>query len=320
MAYLTPNSFYQLCRETEVEMDSKDFYSFFKEYISDDYNIYKMFNKFNLHDLIQKVILSSNEFPDIKIKKREYKNVEERKDDLSYVFEIKGKVKYHLYQDCESLHKGFRNFNTPIEFFSLENKEEAISELREWFIKNDFTVERYEKGEFHIETVIMRYNAYFPKKYKGLKELNENYKLLEIKGAGKSPKEIDVNVENILKKLAEYSEERKNLCNMIILDKFLCKHDYLWDKLEDEEIKEKIKSFNIDDEVFLKHYTTKFIKKFWKRHYEIKTEVLKLLNKLIQYKYDFRDKDFEVNFLEQYNLGCCHYCNNRKVNEILFSK
>lgn len=107
---------------------------------------------------------------------------------------------------------------------------------------------------------------------------------------------------------------------MIILDKFLCKHDYLWDKLEDEEIKEKIKSFNIDDEVFLKHYTTKFIKKFWKRHYEIKTEVLKLLNKLIQYRYDFRDKDFEVNFLEQYNLDCCHYCNNRKVNEILFSK
>ena len=86
-------------------------------------------------------------------------------------------------------------------------------------------MERFEKGEFHIDTVVMRYNAYFPKKYKGLKKLNREYKLLEIIEA-KSPKEIG-NVESILKKLAEYSEERKSLCNMIILDKFLCKHDYL---------------------------------------------------------------------------------------------
>ncbi len=314
MAYLTPYSFYQLCREYEVEMDSKNFYSLFLKYIINDYNIYKLFNKFNLHDLIQKVMLSSNDFPNIKIKKREYRNVEERKDNLRYVFEIKGKVKYHLYQDCEFLHKGFRNFNTPDEFFELENKDEAISELRKWFIKNDFTMERFEKGKFRIRTVVMRYNAYFPKKYKGLKKLNEDYKLLEIIEA-KSPKEIG-NVESILKKLAEYSEERKSLCNMIILDKFLCKHDYLWDK-GDEEIKEKIKSFNIDDKVFLKHYTTKFIRGFWKKHYEIKTEVLKLLNKLIEYKYDFRDKNFEDNFLEQYNLECCYYCNNRRVVEIV---
>ena len=38
------------------------------------------------------------------------------------VFEIKGKVKYHLYQDCESLHKGFRNFNIPKELHGLEIK------------------------------------------------------------------------------------------------------------------------------------------------------------------------------------------------------
>ena len=73
MAYLTPYSFYQLCREYEVEMDSKNFYSLFLKYIINDYNIYKLFNKFNLHDLIQKVMLSSNDFPNIKIKKREYR-------------------------------------------------------------------------------------------------------------------------------------------------------------------------------------------------------------------------------------------------------
>ena len=33
MAYLTPYSFYQLCREYEVEMDSKNFYSLFLKYI-----------------------------------------------------------------------------------------------------------------------------------------------------------------------------------------------------------------------------------------------------------------------------------------------
>lgn len=313
MAYLTSYSFKQLCRETEVEIDSYDLYQFFRDYISKDYNLYKMFNKSNILGLLQKVaLLSNDDFSEKIIIKRKYREVEERRDNYDYIFEIKGKVKYHLYKDCIFLDRGFRNFNVPEDFKALGI--EAIVELRRWFIKNDFTLERYEKGEFHLDVVIMRYNAYFPKKYKELKELNPSYKLLEIKNSG-GPREV----KNILKELGEYSEERKELCNLIILDKFLSKYDYLHDK-KDEEIKEKISSFNKKyDYVFWKHYTIKHLRDFWQKHHAIKIKVLELLYEFILIRYDIENKNFDEVILEKYNLECCKTCNDRHIIEKLLN-
>ena len=70
MAYLTPYSLsISYVENMKLKWIKKLFILFFLKYIINDYNIYKLLNKFNLHDLIQKVMLSSNDFPNIKIKR-----------------------------------------------------------------------------------------------------------------------------------------------------------------------------------------------------------------------------------------------------------
>ena len=329
MAYLTKYSFSQLCKTTEIEIKTKDdFYTLFMEYVLDDYRVYKIFNSLDVKNIIQQVVLLNSElFKDektIKIFKKEFSEVPERKDNLRYVFKIEGKVKYHLYKDCEFLDRGFRNFNTPDEFFELEPpddyrmedgnrkqiyRNEAIEELREWFIKNDFTLKRLEEGKIHTENIIMRYNAYFPKKYKGIKELNLKYKLLE-KRDGNALKDsiggiLQRNIDLVKDKLYTLVEQRQNLCNLIILDKIISKHDYLYDKTE-VEIKEKLNKLKIEDRIFKNHYTIQNLKDF-----------KQIIENYIKVKYRFDEDIFSPEFLEKYNLECCKSCNDRKINEQL---
>ncbi len=41
--------------------------------------------------------------------------------------------------------------------------QKIIEELRNWFIANNYTLDRYKNGEFTVEQVVMRYITYiFP--------------------------------------------------------------------------------------------------------------------------------------------------------------
>lgn len=109
MAYLTEYSFRQLVEMSEIKNLDRVDLQFFRTNIYDSVRLFYFFNQFELKKIFrEKAILSGDKYyiPT-------YKEVPQRVDNLSYVLEIKGKVKYHYKLDCEALNRGFKNFFIP---------------------------------------------------------------------------------------------------------------------------------------------------------------------------------------------------------------
>ena len=312
MAFITKTSYAQFCREIQIEVDESQLSELFKKYILDDELVYKIFNKVELRSLLAQtvILLDEEERNKFVIKKKEYKETEERKDNLDYIFKIGGKLCYHNDRNCPRLNGGFVNFNTPAELSEKKDNpkvQEIIQELRNWFILNGFTVEKYKKREFTVDQLVMRYNSFFPVKYKGFCiPLNENYKLLEEKNS-QIVGEIDIsqfNYENTFRKLQDVLAERYFICNFSNAY-LLSKYNYLHDKSE-EEITRKIDELGMQEK--LNQLGVEGIRKFLKRCYQLKNEVIKILSDYIEYKYNFRNKEFDPQFLKEHNFTACKSC------------
>ena len=309
MAFITSYTFFQLCNKLDVEPIT---YDLFKRFIIDNKNIFRIFNSLDLKNFIiqAKLLDENNSDEDNKDRKIVvFNKIHDRKDDKSYVFKIGGKAKYHLFRDCENLHKGFKNFNVPADF-----PKDNIQELRDWFLKNDFTVENLEKGTIHLDTIIMRYNALFPFKYEDVKPLNSTYNLLETRATKRIDKLETFDQNKLTNNFERILFERYTLCNFNLLP-LLSKYDFLYDKADDSEIYTKLsKIINSNPEIksFIKMYKMKNLKNFWKTHFLLRKDAINNIFEFIKWKYNFAEKEFKPTFLEDYNIELCHACKIRK--------
>ena len=311
MAFITKTSYNLFCREMEVDIDDSQLLEIFKKHILDDENIFKIFSKNEIKSLLIQtfILLDENERNTFKIKKK-YIEVKDRKDNLDYIFEIKGRLCYHTNRNCPRLNGGFKNFNTPSELKEKKDNPEVqkiIEELRNWFIANNYTLDRYKNGKFTVEQVVMRYNLYFPIRYKDYwKSLNENYKLLEEKGSevvGKENTEpTKFDYENTMKNLNDILYRRYEICN---LNKsfLLAKYNYLYNKT-DEEIIKKVIELDITER--LNDVRIDAIRRFLKGCHDLNNEAKKIITEYI--KYNFNEKEFDPKFLEEYNFEACKSC------------
>ena len=312
MAFITKASYTQFCKEYEIEIDDNRLLELFKEYILDDEEAFKIFNKVEIRSLLTQtvILLDEGERNKFVFKKKEYKGVDERKDNLDYIFKIGGRLCYHIDRNCKKLNGGFVNFNTPAELSEKKDDPEIqkiIQELRNCFVINGFTVERYKKKEFNVGQLVMRYNSFFPVKYKGIcLPLNENYNLLEEKKTEVVGK-TDVskfNYENTLGKLRDILAEKYFMCNF---DKsyLLSKYNYLYNK-SNEEITQKMNELGMGEK--LNHMGVDGVRRFLEGCYKLKSKAINILSEYIKYKYNFENKEFDPQFLEQYNFTACKSC------------
>lgn len=91
MAFITQTAYAQFCRENQIEVDDNDLPKLFRKYILDREDIFRIFNKSEIRNLLTQtiILLDEGERNYFKFIKKNYNIVEERKDDLAYIFEIK---------------------------------------------------------------------------------------------------------------------------------------------------------------------------------------------------------------------------------------
>lgn len=314
MAFITQTAYAQFCRENQIEVDDNDLPKLFRKYILDREDIFRIFNKSEIRNLLTQtiILLDEGERNYFKFIKKNYNIVEERKDDLAYIFEIKGRLCYHTDRNCSRLNKGFVNFNTPLELSKKKDDPEIkkiILELREWFKHHNFTIDRYKKGEFTIDQFVKSYNNLFPIKYEGIcQPLYENYKLLEEKKSiivgNEEGKVSEFNYGNTLKKLGDIFAERYFICNFN-KSYLLFKYNFLYNK-PDNEIIQKINELGMEEK--LNQLGINAIRRFLERCHQLKNEAIKILSGYIKHRYNFQTKEFDPIFLEQHNFTACMSC------------
>ena len=166
MAFLTDYSYRQLIERIEIQNLERIDQQFFKTNIYDNDYLYYLFNQLDLKKLFAEKIILSKDKAYVLV----HKEVPERKDNQTYVLEIKGNVKYHKDNKCEALNRGFKNFYMPETVVQLaqensEKHEKIVKEIRYWFEKNNYTVYRYEAGEINDKILTTDFNRTFPKKF-----------------------------------------------------------------------------------------------------------------------------------------------------------
>lgn len=75
MAFITKASYTQFCKEYEIEIDDNRLLELFKEYILDDEEAFKIFNKVEIRSLLTQtvILLDEGERNKFVFKKKEYK-------------------------------------------------------------------------------------------------------------------------------------------------------------------------------------------------------------------------------------------------------
>lgn len=327
MAYLTEYSFNQLVNKTIVKDIDRIDLQFFTSNIYQNQYLFYFFNQFELKKLFrEKIILSGNDKYILT-----YKEVPERKDDLDYVIELRGKVKYHNDLGCGALNRGFRNFFIPekvveLKLIDKEKHQKIVDEIRNWFIVNNITIERYEKGEINSMFITKLYNSYFPEKYQiepisiSQKDDDQNNFQWYI-----SKKTENVTLENIafdydvfLNSIIELIKKRDYLCNSKTMQN-LSRYDYLLNG-NDEDILNTINT-NIEKDIlkdvsinFITNYGLPNLKDFWRKHKILKQEAYNEISEYFKWTYNFKEKQFDRLYLESFNLEECNLCKNKNIS------
>ncbi|RVU91544.1 hypothetical protein EH230_11890 [Flavobacterium columnare] len=324
MAYLTASSFNQLVNNTEIKNLDRIDLQFFISNIIDKQQLFYFFNQFDLKKIFkEKLILSGDDSYGLY-----YKEVPERKDNLNYVLKLKGKVKYHKSKECEALNRGFKNFFMPPEIVKLKNTNESkhniiVNEIREWFNANNFTIERYENGEINSNTITRLYNDYFPEKF-GLQRISTSQSNNE---SNDFQWYVNKKSENIQldKSYFDYNEFLKNIEDLIIKREYLCnsktmqnlsRYDYLFESNVNDitaVISSRIESSILKevDVNFINNYGVNRLKDFWKKHRELRLKAYSELSEYFKWNYKLKEKNFDVVYLEDFNLECCILCANK---------
>lgn len=327
MAYLTEYSFHQLINKTSIEKLERIDLNFFTKNIYDNKYMFYFFNQFELKKLFrEKILLSGNNEYMLT-----YREVPERKDNLDYVIKLKGKVKYHNDLQCLGLNKGFKNFFMPEKVVELrlidsQKHEMIVKEIRDWFIQNNITIERYENGEINSLMITKMYNSYFPKKYgiepiiisQSINEQNNFQWYVAKKSDNITIRKNSFNYEIFLKSIHELIIKREYLCNSKTLQN-LSRYDFLLNQNENEIT--KIINTNIENgtlkEVhinFIKNYGIAELKQFWHNHRQLKQEAYIEISEYFKWTYNLKEKQFDAVYLETFNLECCSLCAMKNEN------
>lgn len=334
MAYLTNSAFFRLANQIEFEEISHIDIDFFYKEIYDDKGLYYFFNQLDLKNLFNtKRLLETEDFTAVV-----HRKVSKRPDERRFIYTRETAIKYHLFQDCEALNRGFRDFRIPEDIKDIDDdefKEEIIEELRDWFKENNFTRERLDRGEIRKETIIMRYNNKFPVEYGelGVKrlELNSNLLIVDIKSSGVTEVDRFFDIAQFRNNLENLKRERYNLINSFyngttIISKEnlnkMSKNDYLINKTDWKIENELNRIIGSEFSEYLNHRSRQsgmiIVKSFLRRHYKMKQKVRNLLLDYFKWKYDLKNKDYDIIFLEDFNIECCKYCSDRKNKNDLF--
>lgn len=303
MANLTNYTYSKLCRKLEIK-HSIDL-DFFLEHIYNDPKIYFMLNKFEVKYLfVYKSLLDDEE----KFYLEYYKEVPERIDTQTYVYEQAGKLKYHLSQDCVFIKKDFIDFNIPPEIQELGN--EVVKVYRDWF-KSKGYAELHFSGKLDKSVVVFNYNLLFPKKY-NVPVLNESYELITNKPNSNSVVTEEVfNQEEFLKKIEHLKKLYDNTFSCKV-SRTLSKFDYLLRKTN-SEIQEKMEE--IFSPEFLENYGMKNLKEKLKISRDIKIKIMAQLLDYFKWNYKINEKSFNNTTLEQFGLDCCGSCKKNVLQQ-----
>lgn len=222
---------------------------------------------------------------------------------------------YELFEN-EKTRKRLEEYESLIEKYSPNNedvkyRQDAVERLRKIFRDSGNELE-------YIENF---YNKELINEYVGLKKITQGY------FSGKKEEKRNSGIEESVGKGFDYQaminelnlivQERRQLCNLTILDNFISKYDNLANK-SDSDIKRVIGDWKLKDEdrILLKHYTIPILKDFWTKHRKLKCQAMSIINDYIQYKYNFDGKNFIENMLIEYGLECCAFCENKRMLEI----
>jgi hypothetical protein len=309
MAYITKYNLSQLCQKLEIKDEIN--LETFLEYIYNDKEIYFILNKREIEYLfVYRMILHDEKQFVVEY----YKEVPEKEDTKTRVFNKGGKMKYHLSSNCKLLKKDYLDFNIPAEIKEISKKnknDEAIEEYRDWFTKNNFA-ERYKNGEIDGNFIIREFNLKYPAKY-GIKRIEDNSNLLifEAKNSNNEFQNQSFNFEDFKKELQEAKLQWQNTFQSKVARTF-AKFKYLSDK-SDAEITQKM------SEIFSPEFTQNYGIKNLREKFELsKKHTYKIINLILNYikwTYKLDTKEFDNLTLEKFGLECCHSCKNEQINK-----
>jgi hypothetical protein len=326
MAYLTEFSYRQLIERVEIENGERIDRQFFTTNIFDNEYLFYFFNQFELKRLFKEKIILSGDKAFVLV----YKEVPQRKDNLNYVLEIKGKVKYHKDDNCVALNRGFKNFFMPEPIVRLESEnpekhKNLVEEIRHWFEINNFTVDRYINGEINDNILTTKFNQNFPSKFDiepisiSQSEKGQFNWYIERKTTGNVGIEKVFDYNEFLIKLTDYIKKREYLCNSTTMQN-LSRYDFLINRTDIEIQKYILESIqngylkNVSD-IFIRNYGIENLKEFWQKHINLKQEAFNFLSEYFKWTYNFKEKSFEEVFLKDFNIESCGLCYER-INNI----
>lgn len=302
MAFVTEYTFGSLANTFELR-DGIDYITkdFFVEQIYPDSRLFSIFNQYNLKKLYTYKFLLENH------KELEaYDFVETRKDTRKYVFDRGGKMKYHLFEDCDTINSSYKDYIIPEEV----RERNLVDEFRSWFEFNKFK-EKDIAGEQILELMILSYNSGFAKKY-NLPYLNPDYELI-VNKINSGAKEVDYNFDiNVFKdKINIITNERYNICSSRTM-MYLGNYDYLFKK-SDFEIENKLQQLSenkpeLIGRNFIQNYRIENLRIFFKIHHNLKTEAFQLLANYFRWTYNLDKISFNEYTLQHFGLICCKVC------------
>lgn len=319
--FLTNSSFKQLTRYSNTRTyDEKVALEIFKSYY-DNWKFYKMFNKNDIKFLYKQFLLLSGESENVF-----YNEVKDRKDDLKYILELKGKLKYHLFPDCIGLNRGFRNFFVPEPIARIEDLNSRlmlIQEIRDWFKINNYTIDSYIEGKINDKTLTIAFNSYFPIKFQiepitiSQSDKNQFKWYIEME-SGSVKVEKGYSMEDFLKNVSIIISDRNNLCRLSKQLYNLSKFDYLISKPLDEikiSLKESITNGFLKDvdDSFLIGFGWNNLNQFWKDHINIKNRAKFEFTELLKWKFNLPDNSLKNITLEDFNFECCNLCQEKNI-------
>ena len=328
MAYLTEFSYRQLIERIEIKDVERIDKQFFTKNIFDNEYLFYFFNQFELKRLFKEKILLSGDKNYVLV----YKEVPRRRDDLTYVLEIKGKVKFHKDNTCVALNRGFKNFfmPEPIVRIQSENPEKhkiLVDEIRNWFTVNNYNVDRYIKGDINDKILTTTFNNYFPEKFEidpisiSQSEKGQFNWYIEKKTTGNVGVSDRFNHDEFIIKLTDFITKRNYLCNGSTLQN-LSRYDFLINRDNTEianHISDSIAKGYLKDvgENFITNYKIDNLKIFWQNHLNLKKETFNLISDFFKWTYNYKHKSFEEVFLQDFNIASCGLCYENVKQNIL---
>ncbi len=316
LVYLTESNYRQLIGCSDIKhYDFENAISLFKQ-LYDNWKFYKMFNKYDIKFLFKNFILLSGENENLF-----FKEVEDRKDNLGYILEIKGKLKYHLHPSCEGLNRGFRNFFMPEPVAKIQDKEEKIkvaNEVRDWFKTNNYTIERYLNQEINDKHLTESFNRVFPNKFNiepiSISQSDQNqFKWYIQKKSDTIKIEKEFSFQEFENNVTAIISDRNDLCQRSMKLYNLSKHDNLI-KEKDHNImsilNERIETGYLKDVTidYIENMGLDDLKTFWQKHIDLRNKGILEFTNFLKWKFNIKEYGLMNIKLENFNFECCTMC------------